>query len=98
MVESWLQARRGLVLAAIVALALAVRVAAFVELNGSPCFARHRWDATDMSFFDEWARAIVAGDVLTDAPRHPFHQWHQELVDGYLALHPEVAETLPGKE
>ena len=98
MLESWLRTRRPIVLAAIVALAVIVRVVAFVQVNGGPCLSLHRWDATDMHFFDEWARTIAAGDWLTDEPLHPFHPWAHEVVDKYLAVHPEVAETLPGKE
>lgn len=71
-----------------------VRVGYLVELWDGPCLAQHRWAESDMSFFDRWARDIVAGDWLSARPRHPVHDWHRDIAARYFAAHPGEAEAL----
>ena len=59
--EQFLAGRRGYVLAVIVGVSVLLRVVCFVQLNAGPCVWQHRWQQTDMSFFDAWAQQ-VAGD------------------------------------
>ena len=68
-----LGARRGIVLTAVLLVAALVRIVGFVELNHGPILEFHRWEETDMSFFDRWAKGIAAGDLLSERTGHPQH-------------------------
>jgi 4-amino-4-deoxy-L-arabinose transferase-like glycosyltransferase len=93
-IESWLAAHRRAVVITLVACSVVLRASYFIQLNAGPCVWQHRWEATDMHFFDAWARAIAAGDWLTDQSLHPYLPWHQELAEGYLRAHPARAAAL----
>jgi 4-amino-4-deoxy-L-arabinose transferase-like glycosyltransferase len=86
---AWTRAHSRLVLGVILAAAVLVRLAYFVELNASPLIWQHRWQASDMYFFDYWAKDIAAGDWLTNKSLHPFAGWNQYTADACFALHPE---------
>jgi 4-amino-4-deoxy-L-arabinose transferase-like glycosyltransferase len=92
--DGWLRSHRRTVLGLLIALAVALRVVYFVQLSAGPCLLQHRWEETDMHFFDAWAKAIAAGDWLSDASPHPFLDWHRRIANGYLAVHPEVGAAL----
>ena len=62
--EDWLRTRRTAVLAAVIVLSAVLRIAYFVQLNDGPCLWQHRWDQSDMHFFNAWAEHIAAGDLL----------------------------------
>lgn len=87
--EEALSARFARVCVIVFALALGVRALVQVEIDRGPCAWQHRWVETDMAFFDEWARAIVAGDVLSEDVGHPFVGWHASLAERYFANHPD---------
>ena len=89
--ERALGARRRLVLVALVAGLVLVRAVYFAELSGSPHLVQHRWEQTDMHFFDRWARAVAAGDWLSRQVGHPVHLWHLDLALAWLEAHPEDA-------
>jgi hypothetical protein len=92
-VNDWLARRRLWVIAAIVAVSALLRVGYFLQLNDGPCIRQHRWNQSDMGFFDLWARQIAAGDLLCEHVDPPIHQWHKELADDYFQRHPaELAE------
>jgi 4-amino-4-deoxy-L-arabinose transferase-like glycosyltransferase len=90
-VSRWLTDHQRLILAVIVLASILVRLGYFLELNRGPCIWQHRWDQSDMNFFDAWAQYIAGGDWLTDKALHPQHLWHQELAAQYLGLDPEAA-------
>jgi tetratricopeptide (TPR) repeat protein len=67
--------RRGL-LAAVVALSIAVRVAHLVIIYPTPSFSFHRtWSNSDMYIFNQWAGRIVAGDILCRQQYAPVLPW-----------------------
>ena len=92
-----MQRARGdrLVLVALLALAVATRAVYFREIAASPLVDLHRWQESDMYFFDQWARHLAAGDWLQRVSLHPLLDWHRSLVEHWLALHPEAS---PGGE
>jgi len=72
--------RRELALGAFVLLvAIVVRAAVFVQLVPGPALHLRSWTQSDMHFFDHWARAVAAGDLLTRADMRPYHGRHREL-------------------
>jgi len=84
----WLVGRRSVVLAVLLLLAAALRVVYVVQVVGSPAADQHRWDQSDMAFFDQWAGQIAAGDLLSVDVGHPFHRWHARIADAYLEDRP----------
>lgn len=68
-------------------MAAAIRLFYFAQLNAGPLVWQHRWDQSDMAFFDTWARDVAAGDWLTDQTLHPQHSWHLRLSKQYYARH-----------
>jgi 4-amino-4-deoxy-L-arabinose transferase-like glycosyltransferase len=93
-VEQWLRRHRAAVVAAIVAVSALFRVAYFVQLARGPCLWHHRWTESDMSFFDAWAKSIVAGDWLTDRSLHPVHEWTRALAEQHFRAEPQDAQQL----
>lgn len=70
-----------------------MRALYFAELNDGPLIGLHRWEASDMNFFDLWAHEVEAGDWLTDKSLHPHLQWHRDVAEDYLEKYPaEKAE------
>ncbi len=92
--EPLIERRFARVLALLFVLALCVRVAALVEISNSPCAVQHRWVDTDMHFFDEWARKIASGDVLSATVGHPFLDWHARIAQRYFDEQPELRMRL----
>ncbi len=68
----------------LVAAAVAVRVICYAQLSQGPLLQLHRWDQSDMHFFDAWAKVIASGDVLTNRSLHPMHDWHVAVAQAYL--------------
>ncbi len=83
-----------LLLAAVAAISLFSRVAYFVELSGGPLMVEHRWDQSDMCYFDCWARQIVAGDWLSRNVTPPLHFWHHQVAEEYFSHHPDELNRL----
>ncbi len=92
--DAWLARRRVYVLAGLVLVAVLLRVVYFRQLNAGPLVGQHRWDQTDMNFFDRWASEIAGGDWLTDQALHPVHRWHQMLADAHFRTHPQEEAKL----
>ena len=90
--EQFLAARRRYVLAVIVTVSVILRIVYFVQLNSGPCIWQHRWDQSDMNFFDSWARQIASGDYLSERVVPPLHIWHIGLAQQYYRLHPGQLE------
>lgn len=64
-------------LLAVVAIALAMRLAFFVEIRGTVQDDFRRLEMLDIHTFDAWARDIVSGDLLGRTAVHPYHPWWQ---------------------
>jgi len=79
--------RRGRIgLLLLVCAGAALRLATYAEIRNGPVLHLRSWTQSDMSFFDGWARAIAAGDVLTRADMRPYHVRHRRLACEALAL------------
>jgi hypothetical protein len=92
--EAWLTGHRRSVVTALVCLSIALRAVYFLQLNASPCIDLHRWDQTDMHYFDTWGKAIAGGDWLSASVGVPMHTWHKEVADRYFTNHPGVRPRL----
>ena len=92
--DRWLRRHRLAVIVAIAAASVCFRAVYFLELSRGPCLWQHRWQQSDMSFYDAWARQIAAGDWLTDGALHPTPRWAEEIADGYFNDFPEEAQEL----
>jgi len=73
------KSKASMLLAAILLLALVVRVTYFVQYTNSPLVAQYQWKNSDMSFFYEWSNLIKEGDIYSDKELHPYHNWHEDL-------------------
>jgi tetratricopeptide (TPR) repeat protein len=93
-VEQWLAHRQWWVLAAIVAASLGLRAAYFLQLRASPLLDLHRWNQSDMNYFDAWGRRIAEGDWLSATIGMPLHGWQQEVAEQYLSAHAGERATL----
>jgi len=79
-------------LAVLVALAVAVRIAAFWQASSTPLLTSWRWDQSDMGFFHEMAERVADGDLLLNGTFHPVqHHWRREIARQYLQRHPDTA-------
>jgi len=91
--EAYLAGHKYLVVIAIVLLSILLRVGYFLELNAGPCIWQHRWDQSDMNFFDRWACKIAAGDWLCRSVDPPVHDWHRRIAQLHFRDHPtELAD------
>ena len=54
----------------------------------------HRWDQTDMHYYDAWGRKIASGDWLSTSVGVPMHGWHHRVAESYFAGHPDVRAAL----
>jgi hypothetical protein len=95
--EGWLRGHRRQVGAAVVLLSAAVRVVCFLQLASGPCLEQHRWDQSDMAFYDQWARTVAAGDVLADRPLFPTHTWHEQVARAFCLDYPERVAALQAR-
>ena len=82
-------------LAALIGVSLALRVIYFIQLTATPFVELHRWRQTDMNYYDDWARRIVAGDWRSASVGVPMHAWHREVAERYFAEHPDRRAALP---
>ncbi len=77
--------RESFWLAAVIALGLAARLLVFAEIREGPALWLHTWSESDMHFFDRWAQAVAAGDLLTRQDMRPYHSRHRALACASLA-------------
>jgi hypothetical protein len=92
--ERWLRRHRLAVIVAIAAASVCFRAVYFVQLSRGPNLWQHRWQQSDMSFFDAWARQIATGDWLTDRALHPTHAWAKDIAARHFHDFPEEAREL----
>jgi 4-amino-4-deoxy-L-arabinose transferase-like glycosyltransferase len=71
------------------ALSLVISGIYYQQSQDSPITSFYKWDNSDMSFFDLWAKHIAEGDWLCDTVLHPFHDWHDDLAEEYFNQFPE---------
>ncbi len=87
-----------LLLAAVLALAAAVRLVNWLQVKDGSILQFHLWEQSDMSFYHEWGKRIADGDLL-GAPR-PYHRWHGEVaLEVHRREHPgEPFDERQGRE
>jgi 4-amino-4-deoxy-L-arabinose transferase-like glycosyltransferase len=90
-IEALLVSRKKWLMAGIFLLSVAVNTTYYQQAKDSPLQSMHRWDNSDMAFFDQSARYIAAGHWLCDTVLHPYHEWHDEYAKLYFAQYPETA-------
>ncbi len=83
-----------LILIVLILASVLVRITYFIQINNSPNVWQHRWEESDMNFFDLWAREIATGDWLTNQALHPYHTWKKMVADIYFRMHPNQAKIL----
>ncbi len=93
-IEAWLARHSGWVLLILVAASVCVRSTYFLQLNSGPGIELHRWDQTDMHYYDAWGRQIASGDWLSKSVGVPMHGWHHRVAERYFADHPDVRAAL----
>ena len=96
-VEAWLARHSGWVLLILVAASICVRSTYFLQLNSGPGIELHRWDQTDMHYYDAWGRQIARGDWLSRSVGVPMHGWHHRVAERYFAGHPDMRAALIGR-
>jgi 4-amino-4-deoxy-L-arabinose transferase-like glycosyltransferase len=96
--ELWLKERRRFILAVLAAASIAIRLLTWAQLSDTPCVHAHEWSQTDMHFFDEWARAIAAGDWLSNAEYHPLMEWQKDVAKQWFGENPGERALHPGTE
>jgi hypothetical protein len=79
-----------LILLLLVAGSYALRAGTYIQLSGGPFLQLHRWQQTDMNYYDAWGRAVAQGDWLSETIGVPMHDWHYDVADHYFAAHPGV--------
>lgn len=85
---------RRLTIGLIVVIAVALRIAFFLDIGSGPLIWLHLWHEGDMNHFHRWAEQIAAGDWLSRNIDPPQHEWHREIAADYFKRHPEQLETL----
>lgn len=92
--ENFLSRRRNWVLLAIILLAGLVRQIYFLQAVSGPLVVMHKWDQTDMAYYDFWARRILDGDILSRDVPPPLHEWHMLLADKWLEMNPALKASM----
>ena len=92
--EEWLSQRRRRVILSLLLFGALFRAIYYAELSQGPAFSQHRWEASDMYFFDSWASGIVAGDWLTNRALHPLVDWERGITQGALNKYPELKASV----
>jgi 4-amino-4-deoxy-L-arabinose transferase-like glycosyltransferase len=92
-IEAWLSARKNWVAGGVFLLSVILHTIFFLQAKDTPLKSMHQWGNSDMSFFDQSARRIAAGDWLCDAALHPYHDWHNEFAGDYFKEYPETAAS-----
>jgi len=78
----------------VLVVALLCRVVCYAELAAGPCIDQHRWEESDMHYFDAWGRSIADGDWLSTRVTVPMHGWHADVAKEHLQRHPEARAEL----
>lgn len=82
-----------LLLAAVLAAGVAVRLVNWMQVADGSILHFHMWEESDMHFFHQWGKRIAEGDLL-GAPR-PYHRWHGEVA---LEVHARQQPGVPFDE
>ncbi len=90
-IETRLVSRKRWIMLGIFLLSTAVNTVYFQQAKDTPLQSMHRWESSDMEFFDQSARYIAAGHWLCDTVLHPYHEWHNEFAKQHFAQYPETA-------
>ena len=90
-IEALLVSRKRWIMAGLFLLSVAVNTVYYQQAKDTPLQSMHRWNSSDMEFFDQSARYIAAGHWLCDTVLHPYHEWHNEFAKQYFEQYPETA-------
>jgi tetratricopeptide (TPR) repeat protein len=93
-IEAWLTRHSRWVLLLLVTASVFVRGTYFLQLNAGPGIDLHRWDQTDMHYYDAWGRQIARGDWLSRSVGVPMHGWQHRVAESYFSKHPDMRATL----
>lgn len=93
-IEAWLNRHSVAILLVLAAASVAVRGVYFRQLTAGPGIDLHRWNQTDMYYYEAWGRQIADGDWLSASVTVPMHDWHHRVAERYLADHPEIRSEL----
>jgi ABC-type multidrug transport system fused ATPase/permease subunit len=91
-IDTWCASHKWLVIALILLVSVAVRIVYFVQIRNTPLIEQHKWDASDMYVFNQWADSINHGDMLSQRYVQPENDWMQEIAGIYFKDHPDKFE------
>lgn len=89
--NEFLESRKNAAVIFLFLLSLALSMTYFFQAVNSPVMNMHKWDNSDMHFFDAWAKKITSGDWWGQEALHPFHDWHGDFAVEYFRQFPEAA-------
>jgi hypothetical protein len=88
-IEHKIQKNSKWILGILILIWIISRISIFTSVEHTPLQVMYNWANSDNRFFNEWALKITAGDYIGQEPYHPYHSWHKEFAEYYLAKHPE---------
>lgn len=88
---SFIERHYRFVAAFLFGLSLVLSIIYYMQARNSPIMTFHKWENSDMAFFDSWARDIASGNWLGDKELHPYHDWHNILAAEYFTQFPDIA-------
>ena len=92
--EAALIKKQKQILIALISFAVLFRIVYFIQLNNGPCIWQHRFEQSDMHFYDAWAKLIANGDWLSNRSFHQFDAPYVWIAEYYFKTHPQQAIEL----
>jgi len=87
--DAWCFKGRIWIIFGIVLISVAFRAVSFHQLGKTQLLNEHIHTESDMYVFDEWARDISGGDLLSRNYRQPEHIWMKWIADKYFSDYPD---------
>src|SRR5688500_19045792 len=81
------------VLAVLFVISISNSVIYYLQSRESPIMTVYKWQNSELTFYDTWAKEIAAGDWIGNKPLHPYHDWHDMMATEYFKQFPEAANT-----
>ena len=100
-IDKWCGSHKWLMISLIVVLSVAVRIAYFIQIEGTQLKNQYKWDESDMFVFDQWADSIACGDLLSERYVQPEHTWMKDIAKIHFTDHPDrfdYYKTLAGSD
>jgi 4-amino-4-deoxy-L-arabinose transferase-like glycosyltransferase len=92
--DEWLRLHRLYVFTLLLLTGGIIRSVYIYEIAKSPLLWQQRWTASDMCYFDSWAKQISDGDILSRSVTHPLNSWRVSVADAFLSRHPDEKRVL----